>query len=154
LPLFNTVILLTSGLALVSAHRAIVIGYRPVVINGLFLSIILGILFSWTQYFEYGVTEFTITDGIFGSTFFMLTGLHGFHVLVGTVLLLITYWRCIHNHFSKEHHSLFEFAAWYWHFVDVVWLLVFLCVYCWGSGFDTDAYNASLYVIPDPIRSI
>lgn len=152
LPLFNTVILLTSGLSLVSAHRAIVLGYRPIVLNGLFLAIILGILFSWTQYFEYGVTEFTITDGIFGSTFFMLTGLHGFHVIVGTILLLITYWRCVHNHFSKEHHNLFEFAAWYWHFVDVVWLLVFICVYVWGAGFDIEAAAAVEHVVelPDP----
>jgi cytochrome c oxidase subunit 3 len=69
---------------------------------------------------------------MFGSTFFALTGLHGFHVIVGTVLLLISYWRSVQDHFSRQHHSLFEFAAWYWHFVDVVWLFVFTFIYVWG----------------------
>jgi cytochrome c oxidase subunit 3 len=69
---------------------------------------------------------------MYGSTFFMLTGLHGFHVVIGTCLLLISYWRAAHNHFSRQHHALFEFSAWYWHFVDVVWLFVFAFVYCWG----------------------
>lgn len=132
LPLVNTVVLLTSGVALVAAHRAILAGYKAIVINGLYIAISLGILFSWLQYIEYGLTKYTITDGLFGSTFFMLTGLHGFHVIVGTILLLIAYWRAIQNHFSKQHHALFEFAAWYWHFVDVVWLFVFAFVYCWG----------------------
>jgi heme/copper-type cytochrome/quinol oxidase subunit 3 len=132
LPLVNTVVLLTSGVALVAAHRAIVAGYRPIVLNGLYIAISLGILFSWLQYLEYGLTKYTITDGLFGSTFFMLTGLHGFHVIVGTCLLLISYWRAAQNHFSRQHHALFEFSAWYWHFVDVVWLFVFAFIYCWG----------------------
>jgi heme/copper-type cytochrome/quinol oxidase subunit 3 len=132
LPLVNTVVLLTSGVALVVAHRAIIAGCKPIVLNGLFSAISLGILFSWLQYLEYGLTKYTLTDGLFGSTFFMLTGLHGFHVIVGTCLLLITYWRVAQNHFSQQHHALFEFSAWYWHFVDVVWLFVFAFVYCWG----------------------
>jgi len=132
LPLVNTVVLLTSGVALVAAHRAILAGCRPVVLNGLYIAISLGILFSWLQYLEYGLAHYTINDGLYGSTFFMLTGLHGFHVLVGTCLLLIAYWRAVQNHFSRQHHALFEFAAWYWHFVDVVWLFVFAFVYCWG----------------------
>lgn len=132
LPLVNTVVLLTSGVALVAAHRAIIAGYKPLVLNGLYTAISLGILFSWLQYLEYGLTKYTINDSVFGSTFFMLTGLHGFHVIVGTCLLLITYWRVTQNHFSKQHHILFEFAAWYWHFVDVVWLFVFVLVYIWG----------------------
>jgi heme/copper-type cytochrome/quinol oxidase subunit 3 len=132
LPLVNTVVLLTSGVALVAAHRAIVAGCRPLVLNGLYIAISLGILFSWLQYLEYGLTKYTITDGLYGSTFFMLTGLHGFHVIVGTCLLLVAYWRAVQNHFSRQHHALFEFAAWYWHFVDVVWLFVFAFVYCWG----------------------
>jgi heme/copper-type cytochrome/quinol oxidase subunit 3 len=132
LPLVNTVVLLTSGVALVAAHRAIIAGCKIVVVNGLYIAASLGILFSWLQYLEYGLTKYTITDGMFGSTFFMLTGLHGFHVFVGTCLLLIAYWRTVQNHFSRDHHALFEFAAWYWHFVDVVWLFVFAFIYCWG----------------------
>lgn len=132
LPLVNTVVLLTSGVALVAAHRAIIAGCKPIVLNGLYTAISLGILFSWLQYLEYGLTKYTITDGMFGSTFFMLTGLHGFHVIVGTILLLISYWRAVQNHFSRQHHVLFELAAWYWHFVDVVWLFVFAFLYCWG----------------------
>jgi heme/copper-type cytochrome/quinol oxidase subunit 3 len=89
-------------------------------------------LFSWLQYLEYGLTKYTLTDGLFGSTFFMLTGLHGFHVIVGTILLIVAYWRAIQNHFSRQHHALFEFAAWYWHFVDVVWLFVFAFLYVWN----------------------
>jgi heme/copper-type cytochrome/quinol oxidase subunit 3 len=91
LPLVNTVVLLTSGVALVAAHRAIICGYKPQVVNGLYVAISLGILFSWLQFLEYGIAKYTITDGAFGSTFYMLTGLHGFHVIVGTVLLSITY---------------------------------------------------------------
>jgi len=131
LPFVNTIVLLSSGVALVAAHRAIVAGCREIVLDGLFVAISLGILFSWLQFLEYGMTKYTIGDGLFGSTFFMLTGLHGFHVIVGTCLLLITYWRAAQNHFSRQHHALFEFAAWYWHFVDVVWLFVFAFVYCW-----------------------
>jgi heme/copper-type cytochrome/quinol oxidase subunit 3 len=132
LPLVNTVVLLTSGVALVAAHRAIIAGCKPIVLNGLYTAISLGILFSWLQYLEYGLTKYTITDGMFGSTFFALTGLHGFHVIVGTILLLISYWRAVQGHFSRQHHALFEFSAWYWHFVDVVWLFVFAFLYCWG----------------------
>jgi len=84
LPFVNTVVLLSSGLALVSAHRAIIAGYRSIVLNSLVVSIFFGILFSWLQYLEYGLTAFTITDGLYGSSFFLLTGLHGFHVIVGT----------------------------------------------------------------------
>jgi cytochrome c oxidase subunit 3 len=132
LPFVNTVVLLSSGLALVAAHRAVIAGYRPVVMNGLFVAIVFGILFSWLQYLEYGLTAFTITDGLYGSSFFLLTGLHGFHVIVGTWLLLIAYWRTSQDHFTRAHHIGFEAAAWYWHFVDVVWLGVFSCVYFWA----------------------
>jgi cytochrome c oxidase subunit 3 len=111
LPLVNTVVLLTSGVSLVSAHRAIVGGDYSVVINGLFITIILGIFFSWLQFIEYGLTGYTISDSTFGSTFFMLTGLHGFHVLVGTMLLMVTYLRACYNHFSTGHHVLFNAAA-------------------------------------------
>jgi cytochrome c oxidase subunit 3 len=103
-------------------------------------------LFSWLQFLEYGLTKYTITDGMFGSTFFMLTGLHGFHVIVGTCLLIITYWRLNNNQFAyedAEFNVLFECAAFYWHFVDVVWLFVFVFVYCWGVdlGMDLNIFN-------------
>jgi cytochrome c oxidase subunit 3 len=133
LPLVNTLVLLTSGVALVAAHRALFTNkYRSVMMNGLFTAIILGVLFSWLQFLEYGLTKYTITDGLFGSTFFMLTGLHGFHVIVGTCLLIITYWRVVNKLFTNEAFVFFECAAWYWHFVDVVWLFVFAFIYCWG----------------------
>jgi heme/copper-type cytochrome/quinol oxidase subunit 3 len=132
LPLVNTLVLLCSGVAIVGAHRAIINGHKGILINMMYLAISYGIFFSWLQFLEYGLTKFTINDGLFGSTFFMLTGLHGFHVIVGTTLLLISYWRSAINNFSTKHHIGFETAAWYWHFVDVVWLGVFAFVYIWG----------------------
>lgn len=91
LPLLNTVVLLTSGVALVAAHRAMIAGCNPIVLQGLYIAVTLGIFFSWLQYLEYGLTKYTLVDGMYGSTFFMLTGLHGFHVVIGTCLLLISY---------------------------------------------------------------
>jgi heme/copper-type cytochrome/quinol oxidase subunit 3 len=120
LPLLNTVVLLCSGVAVVAAHRAILAGYKIMVLNTLYIAISFGILFSWLQFLEYGLTRFTLNDGLYGSVFFMLTGLHGFHVIVGTVLLLIAYVRTINNSFSTTHHVGFEVIIWYWHFVDVV----------------------------------
>jgi len=132
LPLVNTIVLLSSGIALVAAHRAIILGYKSFVLNMMYLAISLGIFFSWLQFVEYGLTKFTINDGIYGSIFFMLTGLHGFHVIVGTTLLIISYWRVAANNLSRRHHIGFETAAWYWHFVDIVWLGVYAFVYVWG----------------------
>jgi len=131
LPLVNTLVLLCSGVAIVGAHRAIIYGHKSIVFNMMYLAISFGIFFSWLQFIEYGLTKFTINDGLYGSVFFMLTGLHGFHVIVGTTLLLISYWRIAINNFSTKHHIGFETAAWYWHFVDVVWLGVFAFVYIW-----------------------
>lgn len=104
LPFVNTVVLLSSGVAVVAAHRAIISGYRRITINSLYLAISFGLFFSWLQFIEYGLTDYTINDGLFGSVFFMLTGLHGFHVIVGTVLLLIAYCRILNNNISREHH--------------------------------------------------
>jgi len=131
LPLLNTVTLLSSGVAIVSAHRAILAGYKTVVVNAMYIAISLGILFSWLQFVEYGLTKFTINDGLYGSVFFMLTGLHGFHVIVGTILLLLAYIRAVNNDFSTKQHVGFETAAWYWHFVDVIWLFVYTFIYIW-----------------------
>ena len=132
LPLVNTIVLLCSGVAIVGAHRAIISGYRSVIVNMMYLAISFGIFFSWLQFLEYGLTKFTINDSLYGSSFFMLTGLHGFHVIVGTTLLVISYIRAANYDFSTGHHIGFETAAWYWHFVDVVWLGVFALVYIWG----------------------
>jgi heme/copper-type cytochrome/quinol oxidase subunit 3 len=132
LPLLNTIVLLSSGIALIAAHRAILIGHKTFIVNMMYIAISFGIFFSWLQFLEYGLTKFTINDGLYGSVFFMLTGLHGFHVIVGTTLLIISYWRTVINNFSTNHHIGFETAAWYWHFVDVVWLGVFAFVYIWG----------------------
>jgi len=132
LPLVNTLVLLCSGVAVVGAHRAILYGHKTIVFNMLYLAISFGIFFSWLQFLEYGLTKFTINDGLYGSVFFMLTGLHGFHVIVGTSLLLISYWRIAVNNFSTTHHIGFETAAWYWHFVDVVWLGVYTFIHIWG----------------------
>lgn len=104
LPFVNTVVLLSSGVAVVAAHRAIISGYRRITINALYLAITFGLFFSWLQFIEYGLTDYTINDGLFGSVFFMLTGLHGFHVIVGTILLIIAYCRVINNNVSREHH--------------------------------------------------
>jgi cytochrome c oxidase subunit 3 len=133
IPLLNTVILLSSGVTLTWAHYAIVAGQREQVILGLLSTIGLGMLFTMFQIFEYSEATFTISDGIYGSTFYMATGFHGFHVLLGTTMLIIMLIRHINYHFSQEHHFGLTAAVWYWHFVDVVWLLLFLVVYCWGG---------------------
>jgi heme/copper-type cytochrome/quinol oxidase subunit 3 len=104
LPLVNTAVLLCSGVAIVSAHRGILFGNESVLINMMYLAISFGIFFSWLQFVEYGLTSFTINDGLYGSSFFMLTGLHGFHVIVGTTLLTIAYVRAVNRDFSTEHH--------------------------------------------------
>jgi len=134
LPLANTVILLSSGIATVWAHRALIAGYKDQAMLSLVIACFYGLLFSWLQFLEYGLANFSIADGVFGSVFYMATGFHGFHVIVGTSLLLFTYWRLSKDHFSRERHLGFEAAAWYWHFVDVVWLFLYTAVYWWGSN--------------------
>jgi len=134
LPLANTVILLSSGVATVWAHRALIAGYKDQAMLSLVIACGYGLLFSWLQFLEYGLAGFAMNDGIYGSTFYMATGFHGFHVIVGTSLLLFTYWRLSKDHFSRERHLGFEAAAWYWHFVDVVWLFLYTAIYWWGSS--------------------
>ncbi|NKB51020.1 MAG: cytochrome c oxidase subunit 3 [Rhizobiaceae bacterium] len=141
LPLFNTVTLLLSGTTVTWAHHALLEGDRKGLIWGLFLTVVLGVIFSAVQAYEYAVAPFTFTESIYGSTFFMATGFHGFHVLVGTIFLIICLLRAMQGHFSEKQHFGFEAAAWYWHFVDVVWLFLFVAVYIWASAGATIAHH-------------
>lgn len=132
-PLLNTFILLTSGLTVTAAHHYLVHGQLKETSNALILTVLLAISFTLLQLFEYIEAPFNISDGIYGSVFFMATGFHGFHVLVGTLFLTVVLLRVLKGHFSTTHHIGFEAAAWYWHFVDVVWLFLFVVVYWWGG---------------------
>jgi len=134
IPLLNTIILLSSGASVTWAHHAIVCGSRKESIIGLIVTIILAIIFTGFQAFEYSHSTFTIADSVYGSCFFMTTGFHGFHVFIGTCFLAICLIRLVNHHFTREHHFGFEAAAWYWHFVDVVWLFLFVAVYWWGGN--------------------
>lgn len=133
LPLFNTVILLLSGTTVTWAHHALLHDDRDSLKLGLICTIILGVIFSAVQIYEYAVAPFSFAESIYGATFFMATGFHGFHVFVGTIFLIVCLLRAIKGHFKPEQHFGFEAAAWYWHFVDVVWLFLFAAIYVWGN---------------------
>jgi cytochrome c oxidase subunit 3 len=159
-PLLNTLILLTSGTTVTWAHHAILTGDKNGAVNGLALTIALGMCFTGVQIYEYSHAEFTfgmngveliplagISDAhsdlsagvgnlgaIYGSTFFMVTGFHGLHVVIGTIFLTVCLFRTMAGHFTPQSHFGFEAAAWYWHFVDVVWLFLFASIYVWGAG--------------------
>nr|AID21710.1 cytochrome c oxidase subunit III [Hellula undalis] len=133
IPLLNTIILITSGVTVTWAHHAIMENNHSQMTQGLFFTIILGIYFTILQAYEYLEAPFTIADSIYGSTFFMATGFHGLHVMIGTIFLMICLIRHINNHFSSNHHFGFEASAWYWHFVDVVWLFLYISIYWWGN---------------------
>jgi len=134
LPLLNTLILLTSGTTVTWAHHALLHDDRKGLKLGLLLTIALGISFTCIQAFEYFHAPFGFRDNIYSSTYFMATGFHGFHVFVGTTFLLVCLFRAMAGQFKPRQHFGFEAAAWYWHFVDVVWLFLFFCIYWWGSG--------------------
>jgi cytochrome c oxidase subunit III len=132
IPLLNTIILLTSGFTLTVAHHALQSGQRGKLKAWLFATIVLGFAFLGFQAYEYlhAYSEgLKLTTGVYGSTFFMLTGFHGFHVTVGAIMLSVMLARILRGHFTPDHHFAFEAAAWYWHFVDAVWLLLFVLVY-------------------------
>jgi cytochrome c oxidase subunit 3 len=133
LPLINTLILLTSGVTLTIAHHALKAGKRSGLLLWLGITVVLGLVFLFLQGEEYihayKELNLTLGSGIYGSTFFMLTGFHGAHVALGTIMLAVMWFRALKGHFSKDKHFGFEAAAWYWHFVDVVWLGLFLFVY-------------------------
>jgi len=134
IPALNTTLLLTSGAALTWSHAALIGGYRKEMIAGLIFTLVLAILFTAFQGYEYVNAPFDLSDGIYGSTFYMLTGLHGFHVIVGTIFLAVALVRGVYHHYTRTNHIGYECAAWYWHFVDVVWIFLFLVVYIWGNG--------------------
>jgi cytochrome c oxidase subunit 3 len=133
IPTINTLLLLTSGVTLTIAHHALIAGHRARTIGFMWLTVLLGITFLGFQIFEYhhAYTELNLklSSGAYGSTFFMLTGFHGFHVFVGMLMLLFITIRLMKGHFTPQRHFGFEGAAWYWHFVDVVWLGLYIVVY-------------------------
>ncbi|HKX91011.1 MAG TPA: cytochrome c oxidase subunit 3 [Sphingomicrobium sp.] len=137
LPLLNTLILLCSGTTVTWAHHSLIHGNREGLKLGLLLTIGLGLLFTFIQAYEYAHAPFAFSSeaggNIYGATFFMATGFHGFHVMVGTIFLIVCYFRARAGHFTPRQHFGFEAAAWYWHFVDVVWLFLFTSIYLWGG---------------------
>lgn len=146
LPFLNTVTLLSSGATLTWCHKAINLDdFVGVLVSG-FITLCLAIFFTQLQHCEYIETTFTIYDGIYGSIFFMATGFHGFHVIIGTIFLFVSLARFYNLQFSRTHHIGFESSAWYWHFVDVVWLLLFVSIYWWGNSKGDEAYLYQSFV--------
>lgn len=132
-PLLNTLILISSGVRVTWAHHALEAGDSSQVSRGLFITVMLGVYFTCLQGLEYYEASFRFRDGVYGSTFFIATGFHGLHVIIGTLFLLVCLLRHLSGKFSQTHHFGFEAAAWYWHFVDVVWLFLYLVIYWWGG---------------------
>jgi len=132
-PLLNTFILLCSGTTVTWAHHALIHGDREALKKGLWCTILLGLLFTSIQAYEYIHAPFPFKGNIYGATFFMATGFHGAHVIIGTIFLTVCLVRAYKGDFTPKHHFGFEAAAWYWHFVDVVWLFLFVSIYVWGG---------------------
>lgn len=132
-PLLNTIILVSSGVTVTWAHHSLIETNHYQALQGIFLTVILGIYFTILQAFEYYEASFSIADSTYGSTFFIATGFHGLHVIIGSSFLTVCLIRHYFNHFSSYHHFGFEAAAWYWHFVDVVWLFLYISIYWWGA---------------------
>ena len=133
LPLRNTLVLVMSSFAVSVAHEDLRDGYRQGFKNFLLLTIGLGVLFVWTQGYEYVHAPFAFKNSIYGATFFMATGFHGAHVIIGVIFLTVCLLRAYAGQLTPRQHLGFQFAAWYWHFVDVVWIFLFTCIYVWGS---------------------
>ncbi|HUI12308.1 MAG TPA: cytochrome c oxidase subunit 3 [Xanthobacteraceae bacterium] len=133
-PLLNTLILLTSGTTVTWAHHALLENDRKGLVWGLVLTIALGLSFTCVQAWEYMHAAFHYSGNLYGATFFMATGFHGAHVIIGSIFLIVCLFRALAGQFKPTQHLGFEFAAWYWHFVDVVWLFLFACIYVWGQG--------------------
>nr|AXJ93393.1 cytochrome c oxidase subunit III [Cheilonereis cyclurus] len=132
-PLLNTAVLLASGITVTWAHHSLMEGSHKETMQSLAITVLLGGYFTFLQAEEYMEAPFTIADSVYGATFYVATGFHGLHVLIGSTFLLVCLMRTIFHHFSTQHHFGFEAAAWYWHFVDVVWIFLYLCIYWWGS---------------------
>jgi len=132
-PLLNTIILLSSGVSVTWAHHALIENNHSQTSQGLIITVTLGVYFTLLQALEYWEASFSISDSVYGATFFVATGFHGLHVLIGSSFLLICIIRHFKCQFSSSHHFGFEAAAWYWHFVDVVWLFLYVSIYWWGS---------------------
>lgn len=132
-PLFNTILLIISGFSITWAHRATSLGSYGDVIDSLLITMFLGFTFVFLQGLEYFEAAFNLDDGIYSCTFYMLTGLHGCHVLVGASFIFVCFVRFLRKNFTTSHYLGFVFAIWYWHFVDAVWIFLFLTVYGWGS---------------------
>nr|UPL65732.1 cytochrome c oxidase subunit III [Hygia sp.] len=133
IPLLNTMILLCSGITVTWAHHSLMNGKHKQTSKAMSLTVMLGSYFTVLQGYEYMEASFCISDSIYGSSFFMATGFHGLHVIIGTIFLLVCLLRHMNFHFSKTHHFGFEASAWYWHFVDVIWLFLYISIYWWGS---------------------
>jgi len=133
LPLLNTVVLLTSGATLTWSHAGLKAGFTSTSLSAIGLTVLLGSIFTLLQGFEYHLSSFCISDGAYGSCFYLATGFHGLHVIIGTLFLIIRLFRLGALHFTPTRHLGFEFACWYWHFVDVVWLALYLIIYIWGA---------------------
>nr|YP_010586243.1 cytochrome c oxidase subunit III [Himalopsyche malenanda]UZZ44005.1 cytochrome c oxidase subunit III [Himalopsyche malenanda] len=134
IPLLNTCILLSSGISATWSHHSIMESNYSQALYSLAITVTLGFYFTMLQYYEYLESSFSISDSVYGSTFFMATGFHGLHVIIGTIFLLVCLIRLANSHFNSNHHFGFEAAAWYWHFVDVVWLFLYVSIYWWGSA--------------------
>jgi len=133
LPLLNTVLLLGSGVTITYSHHSLIQGNRNGALLGAIFTVFLAMIFTGFQGVEYSVSSFTISDGAYGSCFYFGTGFHGIHVIIGTIFLAVGFWRILAYHLTENHHLGFEAGILYWHFVDVVWLFLFLSVYYWGS---------------------
>nr|QNH94189.1 cytochrome c oxidase subunit III [Eochionelasmus coreana] len=133
IPLLNTAILLASGVTITWSHHALMNKNHSQSIQALTITIILGFYFTLLQAYEYMEAPFSISEAVYGSTFFVATGFHGLHVIIGSTFLSICLFRLLNSHFTSAHHFGFEAAAWYWHFVDVVWLFLYISIYWWGG---------------------
>ena len=131
-PLLNTIILLSRGITVTWAHHSLINNFFIKSVVSLFLTVLLGAYFLYMQYLEYSEAQFAISDGVYGRTFFMATGFHGIHVIVGALFLSHSFFNLLNGKLLFNHHFSFEAAAWYWHFVDVVWLILFISIYWWG----------------------
>ena len=133
IPLLNTLILLSSGVSITWAHHNLIEKEKKSALQALFLTILLGLIFTIFQILEYFESSFSISDSVYGSIFFIATGFHGLHVIIGTIFLTVCFFKLNNYHFSNSRHFTFESASWYWHFVDLVWLFLYITIYWWGS---------------------